>query len=236
MAEFVPVRLLIMLALGNLTAASAIARTLALAIISASAGVANVEGMRDAATKWQELANQVELVKKDVGNAVANAKEGWIADDREAFLHAVDRYTTELDDLKTYMANAGQAVDKVHDVYKVLWTTLTAMSVALLSILLMLFALFFVPYVGPFARAAAEGIGTTAARAIDYMVKASAALLSSLSGLALASAAAGFAGFGVPEPTGGATGREDLEQITIDYKAPAIRVIPKRELPGPVTP
>lgn len=235
-AENIPVRLLIQLALGQFTASTAIARTAGLALISAAAGVANVDGMRESSTTWQELANQLELVKRGVNEAVATAKDGWIADDRQEFTRAMDRYLTELDDLKSYMSDAGKAMDTVHDVYRALWMALGAFATALFAALLVLFALFFVPYVGPLARVAAEALGNIAARLVDVMVKGSAAILSAISGLVGAGAAAGIGNFGLPEPIGGKTGKEDLQAIVIDYHAPSTYVMPKRDLPELPTP
>lgn len=236
MVTQVHINILQQVALGNLASGRGIAQSLGFALIAASTAVANVDGMRESSAAWAQLGNQVELVKRDVTNAVLLAKEGWIADDREAFIHTMDRFLVELDDLKAYMNNAATAMDYAHDIYKALWMGLAAIAAATLVALLALLAMFPVPYIGQAAKIAAETLAGIAALTVDAIVKAAATALSGMGAIVGASAAAGFFNFGLPEPTGGPTGREDLRQITIDYRPPSTYVMPRRNEPEAVEP
>jgi hypothetical protein len=58
------------------------------------------------------------------------------------------------------------------------------------------------------------------------MIKLAQGVLAAIGAILAASAAAGL-GLGSPARTGGETGREDFEQLTIHYKTPSVYLAPK---------
>jgi hypothetical protein len=225
-ADFIPVNLLIRLALGNYSTSSGIAQSAIFCILSAATAVANVDGMSQSAGKWTELSNEIGSLQDALHSAAALADGGWIADDKTAFTDAIRAFSTELDDAKGYFSAASSAMENAHSLYSALWLALFTLGMLLLALLLVFLALYFVPIVGEGAKAQAELIATMAARVVDGAVKVAAGVLAAISAVAGASVSTGLLNLATPARVGGPTGVEDFKQIKIDYHSPSTYVAP----------
>lgn len=233
-AEGIPTTSLMMLALGQFSTASGIAQSCLFAVASAATAVADVPGMFSAAGEWTTIANQIDAIKDEFTNVKIDLMGNWIADDHDAFTNFMTGFDKELSDVKTYLGNAHDIMSLVADTYAALWIALIALAAVLLGLLLALLALYFTP-LAPEAKAMAETVGGFAAKIVDFAVKLAEGAITAMTGiLGLSTLGLGRAmGIRVGvAPTGGPTGKEDFNQLSIKWTPPKAYIAPDRNLPS----
>ena len=85
--------------------------------------------MGDAKANWNALAKALEVEYPNmVGNAVFLSRGDWIADDREAFLHATALFYGDLQKLSGLCYTMESQVDQVRDAYAHYWQEIAALA------------------------------------------------------------------------------------------------------------
>ncbi|MGK5550472.1 hypothetical protein ACSNOI_02560 [Actinomadura kijaniata] len=234
MAANIPVNSLIKLAMGQFSTSTGIAQSAGFTLLASATAIANVPGMYQSAAEWMTLQNSIDEIKSNLDQVYVDVKADWIAEDRDSFSEAVQAFKKELDDVKSYLLSVNMLMEAVATTYAGLWLALAALAAIGLAFLLLMFAMMFTPY-APAAKAKAEMIGGWMSTLTNVFTKVAATAIAAMTGV-LGMATMGLArAMGVrvgAAPTGGATGREDFRQVTIDYKAPSVYVVPNKQLPA----
>jgi uncharacterized protein YukE len=186
--------------------------------------------------RWTQIANQIEVVKKELAQARAKVAPDWIAQDKDAFDSAAIQYEKELDDLKSYLSKVGDVLATVAAAYAAF--AVLAMSIA--AFLALCASAVLLSMATP-AFPAVKGAAEAASSAVAFVAGAAAKTLTGVAGAASAILLAGVPVWLAANhlQPGGAEGA-DFKSIQIDYHAPRFDlnpnsngfVAPKRNLPS----
>jgi hypothetical protein len=228
----IPVRLLTILALGELTAGSAIAWSLIRGLVVAGLAAADGEGMAKAELEWKQIGTQLDNMTERITNAQIKARADWIAEDRDAFDNAVTDFKTKIGDGKNLFDNCGTAIGLLGKAVGLFWIYAAALAAVTLGVLIALAVLFAIPFVNAGAKAAAETVGNVAATLVNVgttmlgkTLAIGAGVVSALATLVLNGMAFGSGG---PDAA-----KNEFKEVGISWTAPTARTAPRRELPAP---
>jgi hypothetical protein len=109
--------------------------------------IANVPGMADIYNNWESLHSRLDTANKSyVAMLLNKGKEGWIADDRDAFDDAVQRYQEALESLRGYIKTIAGIVDELGDSYRAYWLAIAKVAGTLLTLAAIASAMLATPY------------------------------------------------------------------------------------------
>ncbi|GAA3115036.1 hypothetical protein [Streptosporangium carneum] len=132
----------------------------------AATAVANVPGMGDAYNNWESLHSRLDTANKSYVAALLNkGKEGWIAEDRDAFDDAVQHYQEALESLRAYIKTIAGIVDELGDAYRAYWIAIAKVAATLLALAAIAAAMLATPYAGS-AALNLRMLGTMASKII----------------------------------------------------------------------
>ncbi|MEV4250977.1 hypothetical protein AB0J63_47275 [Streptosporangium canum] len=101
----------------------------------AATAAANVPGMADIYNNWTSLHSRLDTaVKSYLADLKTKGKDGWIAEDRDAFDDAVQKYQEELESLRGYIKNIADIVDELGDSYRAYWVAIGQLAALLLAL------------------------------------------------------------------------------------------------------
>ncbi|MFC4584695.1 hypothetical protein [Sphaerisporangium corydalis] len=133
--------------LNDMRKAALLSRPLTVGVAMAASAIANVPGMADAYNNWESIHARLDTANKSfVRNLGDKGKDGWIAQDHDAFMDAVERYQEALESLRGYIKNIGGIVDELGDAYRAYWLALARVVAVLLAALPIAAAMLATPY------------------------------------------------------------------------------------------
>ena len=149
--------------LNDLRKAAMLSRPLTVGVAIAATAIANVPGMADAYNNWESLYSRLDTANKSfMRNLGDKGKDGWISEDHEAFVHAVERFQEALESLRGYVKNIAGIVDELGDAYRAYWLALARVAAVLLAGIAISAAMLTTPYAAAgYARLEALGIMAT---------------------------------------------------------------------------
>ncbi|MEU7895536.1 hypothetical protein AB0B45_22100 [Nonomuraea sp. NPDC049152] len=191
--------------------------------------VANVPGMGNAKANWGALAKALEVeFPSIVGNAVFLSRADWIADDREAFLHATALFGGDLQKLSGLCYNLEGQVDEVRDAYTRYWQEIAALVVVVLGYLGACRLMMLTPYTRVQAEIWLNRLVTFTNWIITQQTKILAGFVA-VAGTTLATSSQSMAQLFNIKPTGKV--EINFTRAKIVTLPPPQYVAPKRELP-----
>ncbi|MDP9865464.1 MULTISPECIES: hypothetical protein [Streptosporangium] len=135
--------------LSNLEKGARLAPTLWAGVAIATTAVANVPGMADIYNNWDSIHARLDTANKSYAAALLNKhKDGWIAEDRDAFDDAVQRYQEALESLRAYIKTIAGIVDELGDSYRAYWLAIAKVAGTLLFLASIAAAMLATPYAG----------------------------------------------------------------------------------------
>lgn len=168
--------------LSTLKGGARLAPTAWAGVAIASTAVANVPGMADAYNNWESIHSRLDTaVKSYVAVLLTKEKEGWIADDREAFDDAVQRMQEALESLRAYVKNVAGIVDELGDAYRAYWLAIAKIAATLLALATIAAAMLATPYAAS-AMVNLRMLGTLASQVIAVSTGALGKLVASVAG------------------------------------------------------
>ncbi|WP_436760063.1 hypothetical protein [Streptosporangium sp. V21-05] len=168
--------------LSTLKGGARLAPTAWAGVAIASTAVANVPGMADAYNNWESVHSRLDTaVKSYVAVLLTKEKEGWIADDREAFDDAVQRMQEALESLRAYVKNVAGIVDELGDAYRAYWLAIAKIAATLLALATIAAAMLATPYAAS-AMVNLRMLGTLASQVIAVSTGALGKLVASVAG------------------------------------------------------
>ncbi|GGL56103.1 hypothetical protein [Planomonospora parontospora] len=193
--------------------------------------VADVPGMGDAKANWNALAKALEVEYPGlIGNAVFLSRADWIADDREAFLHAVQLFGGDLQKLSGLCYNLEGQVDQVRDAYNYYWLEAAALAGTVLGYVAAAHSMKALPHL----RFASQVWLEKLVALTNWLVAQNTKILAAFLGVAGTTFGTALQSMGQMfniEPTDGVA--IDFKRAVISTTPPSLRVAPKRELPEP---
>ncbi|MFG1704807.1 hypothetical protein ACFLIM_16600 [Nonomuraea sp. M3C6] len=217
-------------ALDDLKVAARSAPGIMVGVTIVTTAVANLQGMGEAKSNWNSLAKALEVEYPNIiGNAVFLSRSGWIADDREAFLHATSLFGGDLQKLSGLCYNMESQVDQVRDRYALYWMEIGALAASVLGYVVLCQAMKLTPHL----RVAGEILLTRLSVLTNAMIAQKTKLLYGF--LAVAGATLGTSSQAMGQLFSIQPSEEagiDFERAVIDTSPPSVRIAPKRELPA----
>ncbi|MCG5220535.1 hypothetical protein [Streptosporangium sp. KLBMP 9127] len=120
--------------LAGLQRVAGVSHPLLAGVAVASTAVANVPGMSDIYNNWEGIHSRLDnTVKALLNNLATKNKEGWIADDRDAFSDAVERFQQAVESLRGYVKTIASIVDDIGSAFRTYWVTVGEILTVLLS-------------------------------------------------------------------------------------------------------
>jgi hypothetical protein len=227
-----PVNLLSSEALNALKNAARSTPALWTGVAVAATAVANVPGMGDAKANWNALAKALEVEFPDiVGNAVFLSRGDWIADDREAFLHATALFHGDLQKLSGLCYTMEGQVDQVRDAYAHYWQEIAALAAVVVGYVVACQLMRLTPYTRLQAELWLNRLISLTNLIIAQQTKILLGFLS-IATTTLARSSQSMGQLFNVKPTGSVA--IDFRRSTIPTTPPSQWVAPKREVPEPV--
>ncbi|WP_405140188.1 hypothetical protein OG589_25220 [Sphaerisporangium sp. NBC_01403] len=210
--------------------AATLSRPLIIGIGIATTAVANVPGMADAYNNWESLHSRLDTaIKSFARNLGDKGKDGWIAEDHDAFVDAIERLQEALESLRGYIKNIAGIVDELGDAFRAYWLALGRVVAVLLAALPLAAAMLATP-LAPFGYAHLQALGLMATSVIALSTSMLANTVAAVAGgMSVYFAGKAFVQMFNLQPTGAA--RIDFKQAMIDTKG-----LPSFQPPPPAPP
>ncbi|MFC4529510.1 hypothetical protein [Sphaerisporangium dianthi] len=201
--------------LDDLRKAALLSRPLLVGTAIAGTAVANVPGMADAYNNWESIHSRLDTaIKSYIRNLGDKGKDGWVAEDHDAYADAVERYQEALESLRGYVKNIAGIVDELGDAYRAYWVSLARVAAVLAAALPIAAAMLATPYAAA-GYARLEALGAMATSTIAAATSLLAKVVSSVAGgMSVYFAGKALAQMFNLEPTAGA--KIDFRQAVID--------------------
>jgi hypothetical protein len=191
--------------------------------------LANVPGIGDAKANWNSLAKALEVeYPGQIGNSVFLSRSGWIADDREAFLHAITQFSGDLQKLSGLCYNLEGQVDQIRDAYNFYWIEIGALVSTVIIYVAAAYAMRLTPHLRPVGEIMLARLTTLTNLIIAQKTKVLGTFLTVVTGTLGAIMGSMGQMFNM-QPTGGAS--INFERAVISTAPPSVYLAPKREEP-----
>lgn len=216
--------------LNDLWRAATLSRPLTIGAAIAATAVANVPGMADAYNNWESLHSRLDTANKSFARNLGDkGKEGWVAEDHDAFVDAIERYQEALESLRAYVKATAGIVDELGDAFRAYWLSLARVAAVLLTCLPIAAAMLATPF-APFGYAELQSLGLMATSLIALSTSMLAHTVSAVAGgMSVYFAGKAFVQMFNLQPTGEA--RIDFKQAVIDTAG-----LPSFQTPPPSPP
>jgi hypothetical protein len=149
---------------------------LVIAVAMASLGIANIPDIYQASANWRSgISGQLDKPANQLMRGIAtDSGKDWIAEDQEAFARAVEEFIGHVEVVRKHAEAVGGSVEGIAKMYMSYWTSIGSLVIAILPLILALWALSHVPHpaVSTPARIAKMLVGVAAIVTVGMFVDA----------------------------------------------------------------
>ncbi|MEV1174307.1 hypothetical protein [Nonomuraea sp. NPDC049784] len=221
-------------AMDELKVAARSAPAIMIGVTIAATALANVPGMGDAKANWNSLAKALEVEYPSVlQNAVFLSRAGWIADDREQFLHAVATFAGDLQKLSGLCYNMESQVDQVRDRYALYWMEIGVLAATIMAYIMAAQAMKLTPHLRAYGEILLNRLSALTNAMIAQKTKVLVGFLGA-AGATLATSSQSLGQLFNIQPTEGA--KIDFQRAVIPDTPPNQWIAPKKEKPTTAQP
>lgn len=218
-------------ALNSLKMAARSAPAIMVGVTIATTALANVPGMGQAKSNWGALAKALEVEYPGmVGNAVFMSRAGWIADDREAFLHAASVFGGDLQKLSGLCYAMEGQVDQVRDAYYVYWVQIGVLAGSVITYILACQAMKLTPHLRAMGEVLLQRLSQLTVGMIAHHTKVLYGFLGVAAGV-LGTSVQSLGQLFTLQPSGATA--IDFQRAVIKTDPPREWIAPKKDAPAP---